>query len=351
MITRGGQSPERFDAKDTSKGLIASEHYARYLWAAQLAKDRTVLDAGCGTGYGTKILADVGASKVVGVDISSASVKGAAETYAHPQIEWLEADLASLPFRDNEFDLIVCYEVIEHAHARDQILDELARVLNDDGVLCISTPNRKVYPPGNPFHLYEYESEGFAETLNERFSHVVLYRQNVWLTSTILSDGELTGTEGRDLNARAVKLVDKLPGDETYMVALAAKHELPRSRSILALGDSFEVRWWQEQIDASDTRAEASVNEARRQLHQANEAASEARNRSKQSAEMVLEVEELIAQINARNHALEDELEIRTNQIEVLSQRIERADRVLDAMRKSISWRLTAPLRALKGSR
>lgn len=352
MATKVEHSPERVRPSQENGRLIMSEHYGRYLWAAQLANEMNVLDAGCGAGYGAKILADAGASRVVGVDISETAVSEATKTYRDERIELCRGDLRALPFPEEEFDLVVCFEVIEHIDDRGVMLDELRRVLKLDGVLCISTPNSRVYPPGNPHHVYEYEPEEFTKALSKRFSQVALYRQGAWLTSAVLSDGEFASRGVSEaFSGRAIKLDDKRPGEEIFTVAIAVTQELPSIAPTLVLGEPFEVRWWQEQIETTRLRADASVNEVRRQLHQANQAALEADAQSVNSAKRLLEVEELLSGLNSRIYALEEEITLRGDRIDALTQKLERADHVIVGMKNSISWRVTRPLRALKGSR
>ena len=83
----------------------------RYRLAAQLAPGRRVLDAGSGEGYGTAILAAAGAASAVGIDLDEESVAHARERYG-PMFQ--AADAADLPFDDASFDLVVCFETIEH---------------------------------------------------------------------------------------------------------------------------------------------------------------------------------------------------------------------------------------------
>ena len=61
--------------------LIYAEHLARYFLASQLAAGRRVLDAGCGEGYGTALLAAAGAASVVGVDVDEPTIEHARERY------------------------------------------------------------------------------------------------------------------------------------------------------------------------------------------------------------------------------------------------------------------------------
>jgi chromosome segregation ATPase len=62
----------------------------------------------------------------------------------------------------------------------------------------------------------------------------------------------------------------------------------------------------------------------------------------------LLEIEGILCRSEARIFALEEELDARAERIETMRQQVERADRVMAAMKTSLSWRITAPLRALK---
>ena len=342
MALAADESPERLDADKQRGRLIVSEHRGRYLWGAQLARGLKVLDAGCGTGYGLRILQEAGASQAVGVDVSADAIAQASEVISDERIEILQANLKELPFSDGEFDLIVCFEVIEHVSERDVILDELARVLAAEGILCISTPNRNVYPQGNPYHLHEYKPDEFAQALGERFSHIELHHQTAWLASAIFSSDEFTaGPSDGSISTRTVKMEPRDPGEETFTVALAARRSIPRVESLLTLGEPFEVRWWQEQIDDGRKSAEALALRTRQQ-------AARAEERSLNSARRLLDVEEFLAQSNAGVFALKQELEMRSEDIDALREQVARGERVMTGMKDSLSWRITAPLRALK---
>ena len=82
--------------------LVHAQHLARYRFAAQFARGRRVLDAACGEGYGTAILAAAGARAAVGVDIDQPTVDHARAKYG---LDFERADVAELPFEDGSFDL------------------------------------------------------------------------------------------------------------------------------------------------------------------------------------------------------------------------------------------------------
>ena len=136
-------------------------------------------------------------------------------------VELLRADIRDLPFESESFDVVVCFEVIEHVERQADALAELKRVLRPDGTLLISSPNRDVYTPGNPHHVHEYLPEELQAELQASFRHVVLYRQHPWLASAVLPDDASSAEElGRVLAARTGEALE--PGKETYTIAVAS---------------------------------------------------------------------------------------------------------------------------------
>jgi ubiquinone/menaquinone biosynthesis C-methylase UbiE len=365
MATDTDDTPERLDPGEHDGRLIVAEHRGRYCWAAGLANGLKVLDAGCGTGYGLAILAEAGASRVTGIDISADAVARATEMNDDGRIEVLQGDVGNLPFPDGEFDFVACFEVIEHVPERDAVLDDLARVLGPDGVLCISTPNRKVYPPGNPFHIHEYEPEEFAQALGERFPHVTLYRQTAWLASAILSDDELAD-ESADFSSRTVKTGLKAPGEEIFTVAVATRSEMPSAQALLSLGEPFEVRWWEDKLDQAlhehqheRDRVQAERDQERLKsdykLYELGQAVFNVETE-------LASAENQVAQLRAANDeagrwAMEqimerDELLRRSDQERRdFENRLRQAERTINDITTSLSWRLTGLLRAVKRPR
>src|SRR5689334_11741302 len=83
-----------------------NEHFARYAFAVRFAKDKRVLDAGCGTGYGSAELARV-AAEVTGIDVADDAIAYANEHFAAPRLQFVPGSVVSLPFEDGSFDLVV----------------------------------------------------------------------------------------------------------------------------------------------------------------------------------------------------------------------------------------------------
>jgi SAM-dependent methyltransferase len=334
---------------------MESEHRGRYLWAARLAKGLDVLDAGCGTGYGTEILAGAEAGRVVGMDISETAISQARSSSSHPASEFSLGSLHSLPFEDSSFDLAVCFEVIEHVEDQELAIAELRRVLRPNGVLAISSPNRDVYPPGNPYHTHEFVPEELERALAEEFANVRLFRQSPWLAAAILDDEQARGVGvENELRLRVVKIAAVGPDEEMYTVALASGGELPSAEAIAVLGEPFELDWWQDQLanaQADVQRLRNEMLEAAREAATLRQTTTEMTQSNAHSARRLLEVEEILAQSHAQLFSLEETNESLGRLVGELEERVQRADRVLMAMQRSFSWKVTAPLRAIKQRR
>ncbi len=161
---------------------LFNEHLSRYRFAAQFAMpEMTVLDAGCGTGYGS---AEFNARAIAGVDLSPEAAAHAAAHYARANVFFAAASCAALPFAEAAFDLVVSFEVIEHLPDYRALLSEARRVLKPGGVFLVSTPNRAYYAESraqagpNPFHVREFDYAEFNQILFDFFPHVEIWTQN-----------------------------------------------------------------------------------------------------------------------------------------------------------------------------
>jgi SAM-dependent methyltransferase len=169
--------PERIIPDETEPGIVAL-HRKRYEFALPLCTGKRVLDAGCGVGYGTALLARE-ARRVVGVDLDPEAIAYARRRYAAPNVEFWEDDVQALGLPEDEFDVVCSFETIEHVPDRDAYLGEMRRVLQAGGAFVVSTPRAEhtVLEPDNPFHEVELSPEDFAALLRTRFDEVELYGQ------------------------------------------------------------------------------------------------------------------------------------------------------------------------------
>lgn len=160
-----------------------SEHVARYAFARRYAQGKRVLDAGCGTGYGSAELAQ-SAAEVTGVDIAADAVEFARTNYPLPGLQFIESSCTAIPFPPASFDLLVAFEVIEHLADYRAFLVECARLLTSEGLFIVSSPNKRYYSETraatgpNPFHEHEFEAEEFVRELENVFPSVRLLLQN-----------------------------------------------------------------------------------------------------------------------------------------------------------------------------
>ena len=162
--------------------LTEYEHKPRYGYASRLTSGQNVLDFGCGTGYGARFLAET-AQSVLAVDIDETALNYAKSSHQADNLKFVRnADLAA-SLGAEQFDLITCFEVIEHITATQQkeLLNNFQRLLKPDGILLISTPNPAVTAlyGDNPYHLHEMQHDEFTALLREIFPHVQMFRQNI----------------------------------------------------------------------------------------------------------------------------------------------------------------------------
>lgn len=108
--------------------------------AGELPPAPRFLDLGCASGaWSARVAATLGASSVVGVDLSTKALRAASQRGI--QAVFASVDGGVLPFRSGSLDVVMLDEVIEHVVDTDGIIEEIHRVLHPDGVLVLSTPN------------------------------------------------------------------------------------------------------------------------------------------------------------------------------------------------------------------
>ena len=101
--------------------------------------DPTVLDVGCGAGWGSHYVAQ-SARLVVGIDVSQALVHGACQRAGRNET-YLLADGINLPINASSVDVILSIAALHHLPTREA-LSEWHRVLKRNGHLVLMEPNR-----------------------------------------------------------------------------------------------------------------------------------------------------------------------------------------------------------------
>lgn len=163
------------------------EHIARYRLAQGLATHKRVLDACCGLGYGTAMMAET-AREAIGFDVDGEAIAHAREEFAS---DWANAGLNEedvayarkhfasfrvwfeqcdiFEWQGGDFDLVVALEALEHVEDGERFVEILAQSLGNQGMVLVSIPL-----PGNcwqsPFHVRCFERDGFEALMHRQFS-------------------------------------------------------------------------------------------------------------------------------------------------------------------------------------
>lgn len=181
-----GERLETFISDDTT-----IEHLHRYGIAQQLCTGKIVLDIASGEGYGSNLLADY-ANYVYGVDISENAVKLATEKYKRKNLFFQTGSCGEIPLEDNCVDIVISFETIEHHDKHDAMLKEIKRVLKSDGIILISSPDKKYYSDipkyNNPYHIKELYYQEFRDLMKLNFRNCGFYFQKIINGSIIIPD-------------------------------------------------------------------------------------------------------------------------------------------------------------------
>ncbi|QKK01724.1 MAG: class I SAM-dependent methyltransferase [Pseudomonadota bacterium] len=224
---------------------IAYEHWHRYAWAAGLVRGRRVLDAACGEGYGSQLLART-ARSVTGIDIDQATVEHARSRYGSERLGFDCGDCTRLPYDDDAFEVVVSFETLEHLEAQDDLLSEFRRVLRPDGFVLLSSPDRSIYSDergyDNPFHVRELYRDELEALLARHFSAYRLWGQKLMFVSALWAlDGH--GPSQWLVDDNGVVAEAARPGwPPVYFLAVASAEEryLPAAPAQSMYGDRSE---------------------------------------------------------------------------------------------------------------
>ncbi len=223
------------------------EHMHRYAFAQRFVQGRRVLDAACGEGYGSQLLAQAG-GQVLGLDISTEAIAHARSRYGgEPGLRFDCQDVTALgALPDASFDVIVSFETLEHVHAQEAMLDGFARLLAPDGLLLISSPDKRTYSdlPGyrNEHHVRELYRDELERLLRAHFPALRLYTQKL-LFQSVLWDPDRAPAVASASTLRDGRIEQSLDYEGLYYLAICARNEaqLPVATSEVHLfGDHAE---------------------------------------------------------------------------------------------------------------
>jgi GT2 family glycosyltransferase/SAM-dependent methyltransferase len=331
---------------------VVYEHMHRYLWAATVVAGRRVLDLGSGEGFGASILAAGEETEVVGIDIDERTVEHAQLNWAGPRTSFKVGDALDLSeFEDGSFGAVVAFEVIEHVDEQERVLAEVARVLADDGVLIISTPDRRLYSDAtgqvNPFHQHELTYEEFSALLEGPFPHVAVWGQRT------ITGSHLAALESSADELSATEFFIERAGNEwrmasepaaLYLVALASKGELPEVSSSSVLGDCDLELVRAAERKAGEAAKAIAVERDEGQERERNARITMERERGEAAAEQernsvaLAQRDEYVRHRQAEIASLRARLERTTSEFADLGESFEQAQRFNRRVEESVTW-------------
>ena len=157
---------------------LINNFYENLLSVIKPLKPVKVLDVGCGEGFTLKKLEEkrIG-KKNEGIDYSIDAIKIGKKIY--PDLNLSRGDIYKLDFSDNEFDLVICTEVLEHLEFPEKAVEELKRVSRK--YIVFSVPNEPFFILANllrgryiknfgnhPEHINHWTFLGFEKFLKKQ---------------------------------------------------------------------------------------------------------------------------------------------------------------------------------------
>jgi len=122
-------------------------HCKFYRFASQFVPGKSVVDVGCGSGYGCALLANSGSREVYGCDISRQALRFAKQRYG-TIAQFSEQGITDLRlYADSAFDVTISSEVLEHIKEyglAGRAVEELKRITATGGIVVVGTPNSEL---------------------------------------------------------------------------------------------------------------------------------------------------------------------------------------------------------------
>ena len=328
---------------------IEIEHMHRYHAVAPLLEGKAVLDAACGVGYGSQMIAKY-AKHVTAIDIDEETITYARKNYGSENINYLQMSIEDMEFEDGAFDAIISFETIEHISERDQhrFLEKASRLLKKGGFLVISTPDLDAFLQKtqgehyNPFHIKEYNRLGFEQLLGKYFPAVELYEQKQMVSSFIFREGQhqlnaaYEGAKGDYLIAVCGGEKTSLPIDSIFMPPEDIESSLYNAIRNL----EGQVRQARETIcdqEAQISGADAAIKDLEGQVRQAREMIS---SKDRQIMEASVAIDDLEKQVRHAKEVISEkdgQLDRAAKTINDLQRQIDQASSVIEAKDRQLA--------------
>lgn len=229
---------ERLETYVYSKDTI--DHLHRYSIVLNYIQGKIVLDIASGEGYGSNIISDK-AEFVYGVDIDETSIKYAQLKYKKDNLKFLVGSTSSIPIDDNSVDVIVSFETIEHHDEHVEMMNEIKRVLRPNGLLIISTPDKKNYTDKrnfiNRFHVKELYKQEFLDLITQNFNSVQLLTQKYINGNSIIQE-DILESEIQIFSGN-YSAISNVIIDPFYLIAIASNVSFEKQK--ISIFDGSEI--------------------------------------------------------------------------------------------------------------
>lgn len=342
---------------------LSIEHMQRYMSILPLVKNKKVLDIACGEGYGSSILGKK-AADVTGMDIDEETIKWARKKYASETVRYKVGNIAEIPLEDHSIDVLVSFETIEHVdeELQQQFIKEAKRVLKEDGILIMSSPNKEIYSDKydyhNEFHIKEFYFREFVDFIQQEFAELKIYNQGFQVASFI---------EPLDAHEKTLKRVGDRQHSTAgkYYIAIASNNPIEMDEissvyvthmgeydelidRILTLQDEEEERNHHiqkldkeidknrkdyDRVNKEKYVLEVKLSTVERNFNEANEEI----NRKNSDLE---NMREELSNVNESYHTVQSELEVKTNELESVRAELAKKDEEVAAAIKEYTEKI-----------
>lgn len=112
-----------------------------------ISKYSNILEIGCNIGSLLNLLSESGYTQIIGVDIATEAIKYGRNKYPKLKNRLLACDGDKLPFKNNEFDVVLSFDLLEHIPNAEDHLKEIRRILKPNGIYLFQTPNKIINTP------------------------------------------------------------------------------------------------------------------------------------------------------------------------------------------------------------
>lgn len=142
-------------------------------------KSKRIIDMGCGDGYLLYYLTKRLKCDFIGFDLSKLRLQRLKKTL--PFIKCIKGDITKLPFKNDEFETVLCSEVLEHIPDFRKALNELIRITCNELIITVPNdePTKKVVCPkcgtihNVDGHINKFNTETFKKMIQHKNARIV----------------------------------------------------------------------------------------------------------------------------------------------------------------------------------